>query len=83
MLLEPQAYPDAASRREGTKTGSQTTLTTDDAGAYRFEAVGAINHRLSVDEATLPFADPILTTTRRTYSLNVPQGFIAPNVDFG
>jgi hypothetical protein len=62
--------------------GGTRELLTDDAGVYRFQG----NQRrfaISVDEETLPFADPIPTTLRGTYTLNVPAGFIAPNVDFG
>jgi hypothetical protein len=63
-------------------SGETLTITTGSRGSYRFETP----HRrfsLSVQTDTLPFADPILTTTRETYTLNIPNGFIAPNVHFG
>ena len=62
-------------------TGDLTTVTTDGDGRWRFEAPVFV-YRISVDPASLPWPAES-TTGRESYTLNVPPGFIAPNLDFG
>jgi len=62
-------------------TGETSTITTDADGAWRFEDAG-IRHVIGVDTETIPFP-AVLTTSRAEYRLNIPAGFVAPNIDFG
>jgi len=74
--------PDAVLEITLQSSGETLTITTDAQGGYSFETSHS-RFSLTVQTGTLPFADPVLTTTRETYQLNIPNGFIAPNVNFG
>ncbi|WP_137701771.1 SdrD B-like domain-containing protein [Marimonas lutisalis] len=58
------------------------TRVTDEMGAFRFSANGEIAHRIEVDQSSLSFVGQI-TTGQESYELNVPPGYVAPNVNFG
>ena len=64
------------------ETRALSTVTTEADGRYRFQAGSVINHRVQVDESTLPFTGQ-LTTGREEYNLNIPPNYFAPNINFG